>query len=70
MLARIATVLARARIGISSVIQPEGHEGAHVPLVLMLHDAPRAAMHRALAQIRRLPAVGGQPALFPVETFG
>ncbi|MFN0068195.1 MAG: homoserine dehydrogenase [Limisphaerales bacterium] len=69
VLARIAAVLARARIGISSVIQPEGHEGAHVPLVLMLHDAPRAAMHRALEQIRRLPSVGGQPALFPVESF-
>jgi homoserine dehydrogenase len=70
VLARIAAILARSRIGISSVFQPEGHEGAHVPLILMLHDAPRAAMLRALAQIRRLPSVGGQPALFPVETFG
>ena len=36
-LARIATILGHARIGISSVIQPEGHEGASVPLILMLH---------------------------------
>ncbi len=69
VLARVATHLARNHIGISSVIQPEGHEGASVPLILMLHDAPRAAVDRALAGIRRLPVVKGDPALFRVETF-
>ncbi|HEV8525562.1 MAG TPA: homoserine dehydrogenase, partial [Terriglobales bacterium] len=33
-LARIAAILAQAKIGISSVIQPEGHEGESVPLIL------------------------------------
>src|SRR5690606_30599067 len=67
VLARIATILARNRIGISSVIQPEGHEGESVPLILMLHDSPRAAVDRALAAIRRLPIVKAEPALFRVE---
>ncbi|MBM3847793.1 MAG: homoserine dehydrogenase, partial [Verrucomicrobia bacterium] len=39
VLARIATILGRARIGISSVVQPEGHEGRTIPLILMIHDA-------------------------------
>lgn len=69
VLARVATILARNQIGISSVIQPEGHEGAVVPLIFMLHQAPRRAVDRALSAIRRLPVVSGQPALFRVEAF-
>ena len=40
VLAKISAIFGQAQIGISSVIQPEGHEGASVPLILMLHDAP------------------------------
>ncbi len=69
VLARIAALLAKQQIGISSVIQPEGHEGASVPLIFMLHDAPRKAVDRAMAAIRRLPVVKGDPALFRVENF-
>ena len=69
VLARVATILARNAIGISSVIQPEGHEGKSVPLILMIHDAPYAAMQRALKQISKLPVVKGEPALYPVEHF-
>lgn len=69
VLAQIAAVLARNQIGISSVLQPEGHEGASVPLILMLHDAPYAAMQRALEVIRKLEVVKAEPALFRVETF-
>jgi len=68
-LAKIAAILAAARIGISSVIQPEGHEGASVPLILMIHDARHADMKRALGTIGRLPVVKGAPVLFRVETF-
>ena len=50
---------ARPKIGISSVIQPEGHEGESVPLILMIHDAPNAAMRKALAKIAKLPVVKG-----------
>jgi len=68
-LARIANILSRARIGISSVIQPEGHEGASVPLILMIHDASNAAMNRALRQIARLPVVKSPPVMMRVENF-
>ena len=69
VLAQIASILSRGNIGISSVIQPEGHEGASVPLILMIHDAPNAAMQKALAAIRRLKAVKGEPVLLRVEDF-
>src|SRR5262249_44679885 len=38
-LAKIASILGASKIGISSVIQPEGHEGESVPLILMIHHA-------------------------------
>jgi len=69
VLAKVAAIFAAASIGISSVIQPEGHEGESVPLILMLHDAPNAAMRRALEKIARLPVVKGKPVMFRVEHF-
>jgi len=68
-LAKIATILGSLNIGISSVFQPEGHEGESVPLVLMMHDAPNAAMKKALSLIRRLPVVKAPPVMIRVETF-
>jgi homoserine dehydrogenase len=62
-------VLARARIGISSIIQPEGHEGEIVPVILMIHDAPNAAMTRALAKVAQLGVVKGAPVMIRVENF-
>ncbi len=69
VLAKISALFAAARIGISSVIQPEGHEGESVPLILMLHDAPNAAMRKALAKIAKLPVVKGRPVMFRVESL-
>jgi homoserine dehydrogenase len=69
VLAKICALLAAAKIGIASVIQPEGHEGESVPLILMTHEAPNAAMQRALARIAKLPAVKSKPVLFRVENF-
>ena len=68
-LARIASILAAHKIGISSVIQPEGHEGESVPLILMSHEAPDAAVQKALAKIARLPVVKGPPVRLRVENF-
>jgi homoserine dehydrogenase len=68
-LARIAAIFGRAKIGISSVIQPEGHEGASVPLILMLHDAPNGAVARALKKIGGLAVVKGAPVMIRVESF-
>src|SRR5882724_3907401 len=69
VLAKIAAIFAAAKIGISSVIQPEGHEGESVPLIFMIHDAPNAAMKRALQKISQLSVVKQTPVMFRVETF-
>ena len=69
VLANIAAILGRANIGISSVFQPEGHEGESVPLIFMIHDASNAAMKNALAGIGRLSAVKGKPMMIRVENF-
>jgi homoserine dehydrogenase len=67
--AKVAAILAQARIGISSIIQPEGHEGETVPVILMIHDAPNAALRKALARIARLSVVKAQPVMIRVENF-
>ena len=65
--ARIASILARAGIGISSIIQPEGHEGEAVPVILMIHDAPDGKVRKAMARVAKLPAVKGPPMMIRVE---
>jgi homoserine dehydrogenase len=67
--ARIAGVLAKAGIGISSIIQPEGHAGEAVPVILMIHDAPNAAIRRALGAVAKLAAVKAPPVMIRVETL-
>jgi len=69
VLAKIATIFGESQIGISSVIQPEGHEGRSVPLIFMLHHAPNGAAIRALKRIGKLPAVKGRPVMIRVENF-
>jgi homoserine dehydrogenase len=66
-LARIAAIFGRAKIGISSVIQPEGHEGESVPLILMIHDASNSAIRKALARIGGLSGVRARPVMIRVE---
>ena len=68
-LAKIAAILGQAKIGIASVIQPEGHEGGIVPLILMTHAAPFAAMKKALQKITRSPVVKAPPMMLRVENF-
>jgi homoserine dehydrogenase len=69
VLAKIATIFGESKIGISSVIQPEGHEGKSVPLIFMLHYAPNGAAKRALKKIGKLPVVKGEPVMIRVENF-
>jgi homoserine dehydrogenase len=69
VLAKIATIFGKSNIGISSVIQPEGHEGKSVPIIFMLHRAPNGAAIRALKEIGKLPAVKGKPVMIRVENF-
>jgi len=69
VMAKVTAILGAAQIGIASIIQPEGHEGESVPLILMIHDAPNAAMEKALAKIAKLPAVKAKPVMIRVESF-
>ena len=69
VLAKIAAIFGAAKIGIASVIQPEGHEGESVPLILMIHEASNAAMRKALAKISKLPVVKAKPVMFRVENL-
>jgi homoserine dehydrogenase len=69
VLARVATIFGESNIGISSVIQPEGHEGKTVPLIFMLHYAANGAVSKALKKIGRLPVIKGKPVMIRVETF-
>lgn len=70
VIARISAIISKAGISLSSIVQPEGHEGETVPLVLMTHLTQRAAMDKAVAAIAKLPAVKGPSLLLPVEDFG
>jgi homoserine dehydrogenase len=69
VMAKVTAILGAAKIGIASIIQPEGHEGESVPLILMIHDAPNAAMQHALAKIGKLAAVKAAPVMIRVENF-
>jgi homoserine dehydrogenase len=69
ILAKIAEIFGTSHIGISSVIQPEGHEGESVPLIFMLHYATNGAVSKALVRIGRLPVVKGKPVMIRVEDF-
>jgi homoserine dehydrogenase len=64
VLAKVASILGSHRIGISSMIQPEGHEGDAVPIVLMIHDAAYGRMQAAVEEIERLTCVKAAPVLF------
>ena len=69
VMAKVSAIFAKNKIGISSVIQPEGHEGASVPLIFMLHFAKNAAMTKALKAIGKLAAVKALPVMIRVENF-
>jgi homoserine dehydrogenase len=68
-LAKIAAIFGAAKIGISSVIQPEGHEGEGVPLIFMLHYATNGAVSGALKKIGKLPVIKSKPVMIRVESF-
>jgi homoserine dehydrogenase len=68
-LAQIAAIFGQSKIGISSVIQPEGHEGKGVPLIFMLHYATNGAVSNAMKRIGKLPVVKGNPVMLRVENF-
>jgi hypothetical protein len=61
--------LARHKVSIASVIQPEApddHDGASVPLVIMTHTVATGSFQAAFAEIDRLSSVCSPGAYFPV----
>jgi len=70
VLAQVAQILSKNKIGISSVIQPESdEEGEHVPLVLLIHDSTERHLRDALKQIDKLSTVKAPTRLIRIETF-
>jgi homoserine dehydrogenase len=68
VLSRLTGVLGEQGIGIESVIQKgRGHASASVPVVVMTHPAPEAAVRRALERIDALPDVTAPTRLLRIE---
>ena len=69
VLAQIARIFASEKISIATVIQRGRSETQNgtVPLIMTLHEAPEAAMRRAVAQIDRLSIVGQQSQTIRIE---
>ena len=55
VLAQVAGIFGTEKIGISSVLQPEGHGAGSVPLVFLLEPASVASLRRAVEHISKLP---------------
>ena len=68
-LARIAEVLGRHDIGISSALQPPGNYGTQVPLILILHDALQNNLSLALQEIASLGITKEPTVTYRVEQF-
>ena len=56
--AKIAGVLAKHGISISSVDQKEQHSGSKVPVIITTHEAKEREMRKALSEIDKLSVVG------------
>lgn len=69
VLAKIASILGDAGIGIASVVQPESTTGVETSLVLMLHQAAYGAVRSALENIKLLSCVRGEPVLLNVASI-
>jgi homoserine dehydrogenase len=67
VLAEIARIFSARQISISSVIQPEGHRGETVPLIVLLHQSQEAGVQEACRIIETLPTVKRPAILLRVE---
>jgi len=67
VLAQVAGILGSEKIGISSVLQPEGRGAGSVPLVFLLEPAPLSSLQRAIASICKLPNTRAPATILRVE---
>jgi homoserine dehydrogenase len=67
VLAQVAGIFGAEKIGISSVLQPEGHGAGSVPLVFLLEAAPESSLQKAVSQIAKLSNSRSPARIFRVE---
>ena len=67
VLAQVAGIFGTEKIGISSVLQPEGHGAGSVPLVFLLESASVASLRRAVEHISKLPNTRAPATILRVE---
>jgi homoserine dehydrogenase len=67
VLAQVAGIFGAEKIGISSVLQPEGHGAGSVPLIFLLESALLSSLHRAVASIAKLPNTRTPATILRVE---
>ncbi|MDD5727558.1 MAG: homoserine dehydrogenase [Victivallales bacterium] len=67
VVAKIADILGRYNISISSFIQHEGHSGTDVPLLILTHEVREKAVTAAIADFKKLEVVSGNIKLIRIE---
>lgn len=70
VLARITKVLGDRGISIASVMQIEASAGAHVPVVIVTHDAREGDVDAAIHDINALDVVGAPTVRLRIEDLG
>lgn len=69
VLAQIASIFGKNKIGISAVYQPEREEDKAVPLVMLMDYAQEAVFQKAIQEINALPVVKDKTRIIRVEDF-
>lgn len=69
VLGQIASIFGSHNIGISSVFQPEEHEGDTLPLIMLLDPAKESVFNTAAAQVSSLEVVKAAPTVLRMEDF-
>jgi len=69
VLGQVASIFGSYNIGISSVFQPEEHEGESLPLIMLLDPAKESVFRQASAQVSALEVVKAAPTVLRMEDF-
>lgn len=70
VLSKVSGILAKYGISISAVTQKGRREKAHVPVVMLTHEAPEKSLKEAKAEIDRLPFIEGESVHMRIESGG
>ena len=69
VLARIATVMAKQKVSIASVLQTPAEQAGAAALVLTTHESNERAIGTTLQQLRALAVVLAEPVLLRIGDF-